>query len=55
MFTEDIFESKLSLIPDLNSGCFWHETEVSCMGRNFLFYIGLIWIFVMLLTRDIYS
>ena len=32
------------LIQDLNSGSSRYESVVSCLCRNFLFYIGLIWI-----------
>jgi len=43
-FIEDTHQDKLSLISDVNSGSSWYEVEVLCMGWNFLFYIGLIWI-----------
>ena len=53
--TEGIFEGKLSLISDVNSGSFWYEAEVPYMGWNFLFILFLFGFCAMLLTHDIYN
>ena len=43
-FTDDTYEDKPFLIPDLNSASSWYKAKVPFLYWNFLFCVGLIWI-----------